>query len=151
MFDIGFSEMLVVAVVALVVLGPERLPRVARQAGQWIGRLQRYVTEVKSDINRQMEIDELRKLQSQMQDAARTVETEIRSASDSVQTTVSGLDSELRSAFDDLPAAAEPPGTPGTDWNAVNAARRTRLRLAERRSETLRARGAKLPKRPLVR
>jgi len=46
MFDIGFSEMMVIAVVALVVLGPERLPRVARQAGEWIGKLQRYVTDV---------------------------------------------------------------------------------------------------------
>ncbi|MCZ8097779.1 MAG: Sec-independent protein translocase protein TatB, partial [Burkholderiales bacterium] len=60
MFDIGFSEMLVLAVVALVVLGPERLPKVARQAGAWMGKLRRYVDDVKSDINRQMELSELR-------------------------------------------------------------------------------------------
>ena len=62
MFDLGFSELLLIAVVALVVLGPERLPKVARQAGAWMGKLQRYVADVKSDINRQMELDELRKL-----------------------------------------------------------------------------------------
>ena len=62
MIDISFWEIAVIGVVALVVLGPERLPRVARQAGQWMGKLQRYVADVKSDLNRQMELDELRNL-----------------------------------------------------------------------------------------
>ena len=60
MFDIGFSELLVIALVALVVIGPERLPRVARTAGHLLGRLQRYVGDVKSDINREMQLDELK-------------------------------------------------------------------------------------------
>ena len=67
MFDIGFSEILVIGVVALIVIGPERLPKVARTLGHMFGRLQRYVNEVKADINREMELDELRKLQSQVQ------------------------------------------------------------------------------------
>ena len=79
MFDIGFSEMVIIAVVALVVLGPERLPRVARQAGQWMGKLQRYVSDVKSDINRQMELDELRKLQSEVTTAAKSFEGSMQS------------------------------------------------------------------------
>ena len=59
MFDIGFSELMVIAVVALVVLGPERLPKVARTAGHLFGRLQRYVNDVKADINREIELEEL--------------------------------------------------------------------------------------------
>ena len=71
MFDIGFSEIVVIAVVALVVIGPERLPKTARTLGHLFGRLQRYVSDVKADINREMELDELRKLQREMQGAAR--------------------------------------------------------------------------------
>ena len=63
MFDIGFSEIVVIAVVALIVIGPERLPKTARTLGHLFGRLQRYVNDVKADINREMELDELRKLQ----------------------------------------------------------------------------------------
>lgn len=61
MFDIGFSELLVVGVVALIVIGPARLPKVARTAGHMLGRLQRYVGTVKSEISREMELDELKK------------------------------------------------------------------------------------------
>ena len=74
MFDIGFSELMVIAVVALVVIGPERLPRVARTAGHLMGRLQRYVNDVKADIQREVDLDELKKIQSTFQDAANTVE-----------------------------------------------------------------------------
>ncbi|HEV8645344.1 MAG TPA: Sec-independent protein translocase protein TatB, partial [Burkholderiales bacterium] len=74
MFDIGFTEIFVIGVVALVVIGPERLPRVAKTVGLLFGRMQRYVSEVKADINREIELDELRKLQSTMQDAARSIE-----------------------------------------------------------------------------
>ena len=77
MFDIGFSELVVIAVVALIVIGPERLPKVARTMGHLFGRLQRYVNDVKSDINREMELDELRKLQQQVQTAAREIETSV--------------------------------------------------------------------------
>jgi sec-independent protein translocase protein TatB len=61
MFDIGFSELLLIGIVALIVIGPERLPKVARTAGHLFGRFQRYVNSVKSDISREMELDELRK------------------------------------------------------------------------------------------
>jgi sec-independent protein translocase protein TatB len=61
MFDIGFTELLVIGVVALLVIGPERLPKVARTAGHLFGRFQRYVSSVKADIGREMELDELRK------------------------------------------------------------------------------------------
>jgi len=74
MFDISFSEMILIAVVALVVIGPERLPKVARAAGHLLGRVQRYVSDVKSDISREMQLDELKRLRAEIQDSARSVE-----------------------------------------------------------------------------
>jgi sec-independent protein translocase protein TatB len=88
MFDVGFSEIVVIAVVALIVIGPEKLPKVARTLGHMFGRLQRYVNEVKADINREMEIDELRKLQTQVQDAARDIGQSMTSAAREVETGV---------------------------------------------------------------
>ena len=79
MFDIGFSEIVVIAVVALIVIGPERLPKAARTLGHLFGRLQRYVNDVKADISREMELDELRKLQQEVQSAARDIETSVTS------------------------------------------------------------------------
>lgn len=88
MFDIGFSELMVIAVVALIVIGPERLPKAARTLGHLFGRMQRYVNDVKADISREMELDELRKLQASMEDAARSVE---RSVSKELSETESDL------------------------------------------------------------
>jgi len=83
MFDIGFSEMLLIAVVALIVIGPQRLPKVARTLGHLFGRMQRYVNDVKSDIAREMELDELKKVQASMEDAARSMhDTVTREVSD---------------------------------------------------------------------
>ena len=79
MFDIGFSELLVIGVVALVVIGPERLPRVARTLGHLAGRLQRYVTDVKADINREMELEELKKMRDSMQQTASSFESSVTS------------------------------------------------------------------------
>ena len=86
MFDIGFSELMVIAVVALIVIGPERLPKVARTLGHLFGRMQRYVNDVKADISREMELDELKKLQSTMQDAARSFEHSVTSSVNSAET-----------------------------------------------------------------
>src|SRR5436190_10993784 len=79
MFDIGFSEMMVIALVALIVIGPERLPRVARTLGHLAGRLQRYVADVKADINREVELDELRKMKDTVQQAASGFENSVQS------------------------------------------------------------------------
>jgi sec-independent protein translocase protein TatB len=70
MFDIGFSELLVIGVVALVVIGPEKLPRLARTLGHLAGKLQRYVSDVKADINREIELEDLKKMRDSMQQAA---------------------------------------------------------------------------------
>jgi sec-independent protein translocase protein TatB len=79
MFDIGFTELLVIGLVALIVIGPERLPRVARTLGHLAGRLQRYVSDVKADINREMELEELRKMRESVQQAASGIESSIQS------------------------------------------------------------------------
>jgi len=63
MFDVGFSELIVIGVVALVVIGPDKLPKVARFLGSMVGRMQRYVASVKADIEREMNLQELKELQ----------------------------------------------------------------------------------------
>jgi sec-independent protein translocase protein TatB len=107
MFDIGFTELFIIAVVGLIVIGPERLPRVARTLGHLFGRMQRYVSEVKADINREMELDELRKLQSSMQDAARDIEK-------SVSTQVNYIEEEVRQAESEAKKAVESVATQGS-------------------------------------
>ena len=77
MFDIGFSELLVIGVVALIVIGPERLPRVARTIGHLMGRMQRYVADVKADIDREVELEELRKMRDSMQNAATDLQSSV--------------------------------------------------------------------------
>jgi len=116
MFDIGFSEIVVIGVVALVVIGPERLPKTARMLGVLFGRLQRYVNEVKSDISREMELDELRKLKSEVQGAARDFQQSVTSATSSVESGLRSVERELNDAGAAAPAAAaplaEPPSAP---------------------------------------
>ncbi|MDD5174922.1 MAG: Sec-independent protein translocase protein TatB [Sterolibacterium sp.] len=92
MFDVGFSELVVIGLVALIVIGPERLPKVARTVGILLGRLQRYVNDVKADISREMQLDELKKLQEQVSAQARDLETsvtqEMRAVEDSLNRTI---------------------------------------------------------------
>ena len=85
MLDMSFSEIAVIGVVALVVLGPERLPKVARTAGQLFGRLQRYVATVKADINREMDSSELAKIKQEVQDAAKSFEDTVQQHANSVE------------------------------------------------------------------
>ena len=78
MIDIGLSKMALVGAVALIVIGPEKLPRVARTVGTLLGKAQRYVADVKAEVNRSMELDELRKMKEQVEGAARDVEQSIQ-------------------------------------------------------------------------
>ena len=141
MFDIGFSEMFVIAAVALVVLGPERLPKVARQVGEWMGKLRRYVDDVKSDISRQMELEELRGLKQQVTDAAQSLKQSVDSV---VGDTRKEFDS-IQSTYDEVSSGQPPP--PVTDWERVYATRRVRERYKDRRVERARELGHKRPKR----
>ena len=114
---------MVIGVVALIVIGPERLPGVARTVGHLAGRLQRYVADVKADISREMEFDELRKMRDSMQQAATEVETSVRSE---LSKTEQDLNKTVSDAVEDKsiapetatmpepPAAPEPPAVPGS-------------------------------------
>jgi len=107
MFDVGFSEIVVIAVVALIVIGPERLPKAARTLGHLFGRLQRYVNDVKSDISREIELDELRKLQKQVQTAAADLKSSVESTARSVESGVRDVERDLNAGVDDSPNAAD--------------------------------------------
>jgi sec-independent protein translocase protein TatB len=113
MFDIGFSELLVIGVVALVVIGPERLPKVARTLGHLFGRLQRYVTQVKSDINREMELAELGKVKTEFESAARSFQTEVESKVAETQQELRQAQDSIESELADRSAAAAAAERPG--------------------------------------
>ncbi len=98
MFDIGFSEIVVIMVVALVVIGPKRLPTVARSMGKWWGRMQQYVNRIKMDVTTSMELEELRELE-------RKVKAETEALERSVQQTGKDLNQEVRQVEKEL----EPP------------------------------------------
>src|SRR5689334_1242954 len=119
MFDVGFSEMIVIGVVALVVLGPERLPKVARTLGVLFGRMQRYVAQVKSDINREIEAAELGNVKSEFENAARSfqsdiqsqageVEREMRDATAAIERSVSGAEEAAAAPAAETPTAPSP-------------------------------------------
>jgi sec-independent protein translocase protein TatB len=101
MFDIGFSELLVIGIVALVVIGPEKLPRLARTLGHLAGRLQRYVGDVKADINREMELEELKKMRDSIQSSASSFES-------SVQSELSKTESELNKSVESVVEESKP-------------------------------------------
>ncbi|MCK6400227.1 MULTISPECIES: Sec-independent protein translocase protein TatB [Thauera] len=109
MFDFGFSELVVIGIVMLIVVGPERLPKVARTAGHLLGRVQRYVSDVKSDIQREMQLEELKKLQEQVRQQAQEIESSVRSGVAGVESGVGQTVDEVRSI---LPDSARPAATP---------------------------------------
>ena len=95
MIDFGFDKIALIGAVALIVIGPEKLPKVARTVGHLFGKAQRYVADVKAEVNRSIELDELKKMRTQFEDAARNVEDTVRSQVN-----------EAKSSFD-------------TDWNSA--------------------------------
>jgi sec-independent protein translocase protein TatB len=115
MFDIGFSEIMVIGVVALIVIGPERLPGVARTLGHLFGRMQRYVNDVKADIQREVELDELKKLRESVEDSARSIEQSVNQEFSAAEQELRGVQS-LGSASTE-PAA--PTSVPGVSADAA--------------------------------
>lgn len=101
MFDIAFTELMVIGLIALIVIGPEKLPRMARTVGHLAGRLQRYVSDVKADINREIELDELRKMRDSMQQAASEMQS-------SVQSELHKTETELNKTVDDVVKDPQP-------------------------------------------
>jgi sec-independent protein translocase protein TatB len=104
MFDIGFTELLVIGVVALIVIGPERLPKVARTAGHLYGRMQRYVSSVKTDISREMQLDELRR-------AGETFKSSVESAVSGVEQQATVVDDYLRKETGNVSRVMDAMGT----------------------------------------
>ena len=108
MFDIGFSEILLVAVIALVVIGPERLPGVARNVGRFIGRLQRYVHDIKSDFNREVELEEIRRLQHEMENTVQSMQESMRAVESSLQQEVRAHQTTMAGPLLPVESAAKP-------------------------------------------
>src|SRR5881394_590971 len=104
MFDIGFGEMMVCAIVALVVIGPEKLPRVARTLGHLFGRLQRYVATVKSDIHREMEMADLGKVKTEFENAARSFQSEVEGSARETEREAR----ELQTSLENVDGASQP-------------------------------------------
>ncbi|GIZ53479.1 Sec-independent protein translocase protein TatB [Noviherbaspirillum aridicola] len=105
MIDLGLDKLALIGVVALVVIGPERLPKVARMAGTLIGRAQRYINDVKSEVSREIELEELRKMRTDVQEAASDVEQ-------SVAQELAGLEGDMRDAL------SNPLLEPGQEYSA---------------------------------
>ncbi len=99
MIDIGLSKMALIGAVALIVIGPEKLPRVARTVGTLLGKAQRYVADVKAEVNRSMELDELKKMKESVEGAARDVEQ-------TIHTSASDFEKDWNSSFSDAPDSA---------------------------------------------
>lgn len=131
MIDFGFDKIALIGAVALIVIGPEKLPKVARTVGHLFGKAQRYVADVKAEVNRSIELDELKKMKSDFEDAARsveqTVQTEINAASaefekDWAQATT-GIDSSpLREPHDAFPESVPSYKHPGKKWRLKRGA-----------------------------
>ncbi|MBU3693864.1 MAG: twin-arginine translocase subunit TatB [Rhodocyclaceae bacterium] len=129
MFDVGFSELLVIGVVALLVLGPERLPRLARDVGRWMGRARRYVNRVREEIDREVELSELRRLRDEIEAKAREVQDEVDTAAAAVHAT---LDDVAQPRIEAHAAArpAAPPVAAAADAAAAVAPPRRRRKPA---------------------
>jgi sec-independent protein translocase protein TatB len=104
MIDLGLTKIAIIGVVALIVIGPEKLPKVARMAGTLYGRAQRYLHEVKSEVSREIELDELRNLKKEVEETAQNIRSGVESA---VQ---ESLD-DVEAAWRDLPSSSAPTAT----------------------------------------
>lgn len=115
MFDISFGELALISLVALVVLGPERLPKVARTAGHLLGRLQRYVSDVKADINREIQLEDLKKLQQEMEHSAQEMQSSLSAGMREVEArlaeTKQTLEQEAQATQEALAAPVLPPAS----------------------------------------
>jgi sec-independent protein translocase protein TatB len=100
MIDFGFDKIALIGAVALIVIGPEKLPRVARTVGHMLGKAQRYVADVKAEVNRSIELEELKKMKSEFEGAARDVE---QTVTNEINQTTSDFDKTWQDATSGLP------------------------------------------------
>ena len=108
MIDFGFDKIALIGAVALIVIGPERLPRVARTVGHLLGKAQRYVADVKAEVNRSIELEELKKMKSTFEDAARNVEQTVSTVQSDIQQTASEFDKSWQEATTPYGGAVDP-------------------------------------------
>ena len=112
MLDLGISKMALIGAVALIVIGPEKLPRVARTVGTLLGKAQRYVSDVKAEVNRAMDLDELKKMKESVEEAGREVEKGLHSTKADFEkdwsSVTAGLDGSSGTASDSAPAWQTP-------------------------------------------
>lgn len=94
MIDFGFDKIALIGAVALIVIGPEKLPKVARTVGHMFGKAQRYVADVKAEVNRSIELDELKKVKTQFEDAARGVEQSVQQEMNTAQNEIGNFESD---------------------------------------------------------
>jgi sec-independent protein translocase protein TatB len=128
MIDLGLSKLAVIGVVALIVIGPERLPKVARMAGTLYGRAQRYLHEVKSEVSREIEMEELRNLHKEVQETAQSFKSEVESFGSEVENTVSSHLGEVESAWrGDTMSSSMPTATPDDIERKARDFRRKKL------------------------
>lgn len=104
MIDLGLSKLAIIGVVALIVIGPEKLPKVARMAGTLYGRAQRYLHEVKTEVSREIELDELRNLQKEVQESAQSIK-------DSVEQSIGRHSDDVEAAWHGHTASTAPAAT----------------------------------------
>jgi sec-independent protein translocase protein TatB len=107
MFDIGFLQILVIALVAMIVIGPARLPKAVRTLGHLLGKMQRYVSEIKIDIQREMELEELKKVQQSMQDIGKDIEQSVRSVIQETEKAVEQAEGSMREMETELSRIAD--------------------------------------------
>ncbi len=108
MFDMGFTEMMLIGIVALIVIGPERLPGVARTAGKYFGRLKRFVSSVRADVEQELRADELREILAQQQRELDTLKTSINEAGREIEKEVDEVAQVGHEISSDLQDAADP-------------------------------------------
>jgi sec-independent protein translocase protein TatB len=112
MLDFGFDKLALIGAVALIVIGPEKLPKVARTVGHLLGKAQRYVADVKAEVNRSIELDELKKMKTEFEDAARDVER-------SVNTEFTKTTSELEKSWGEYETGGADTGSSGSAYTPL--------------------------------
>lgn len=132
MIDFGFDKIALIGAVALIVIGPEKLPKVARTIGHLFGKAQRYVADVKAEVNRSIELDELKKMRSQFETAARDVENTVRNEVSSAQQSfendwrdaTGGIGNDSNGVLTNEPLAPPPPSYshPKKNWRLKRGA-----------------------------
>ena len=109
MFDVAFSELVVIAIVALIVIGPEKLPKVARTLGALLGRMQRYAAAVKADIEREIQFEDLQKLQQEIRQGTDQAKSEIIQVQSAIKSEVNEVENSIGGALSQA-KKPEPPG-----------------------------------------